>query len=392
MKKTSLKVFSIIILIFCFNTLFAQADSNKKMVYNKAKASFCTILTPEAQGSGFFIATDLVATNFHLFEKSQQAEIVLHNQKKYEVEGFVALDKANDLIILKVKNGEGKAVKFTSEKTNQFDEIIIISSPSGMMATPSSGDFIGIRKFEKRVLMQIDAKISPGSSGAPVFNAQAELIGVAVANIADAPELNFAIPANLLQDLMKKKEPIQPLENLNKSENENPNKPFLDDETFKAYKAKALQKTEDLGLYIGIISDKKTTWQDANKAIDLACALFVNEESIIEVSNLNAQEKRQFKIRDYFKRLKLLKYDKTEVEWTDIQYVSELRLAPDGFYHGIITIQQKFSGYKDGQLIYGDMTRKNLEVVLKTYTKFQDGKAIKLWDVFLGDVGVRQTS
>jgi hypothetical protein len=81
-----------------------------------------------------------------------------------------------------------------------------------------------------------------------------------------------------------------------------------------------------------------------------------------------------------------------EIEWTNVQYVSKLRKGPDGNYYGIITFEQTFKGYSgDNQLQYSDVTRKNIEVVLKTYNRNVEGKSVPTWDVFLSEIKVIST-
>lgn len=159
----------------------------------------------------------------------------------------------------------------------------------------------------------------------------------------------------------------------------------------ETYRTKALDKTDNLATYFQIIADKETPWQDANKAIDLAVKLFINEDAKVEVSSVNSVQKKHYPIRVYLERLKLLKYDQVDIEWSDISYVSELRKGPDGNYYGTISFVQKFTGYRDGQVAYSDLTRKNIEVILKGYEKDVGGEIVELWDIFLSDIGVVNT-
>lgn len=161
----------------------------------------------------------------------------------------------------------------------------------------------------------------------------------------------------------------------------------LDQASYEQFKQKSIQKTEDLGKYLNLIANKSTESAIANKAVDQAVGLFVSEESTVETTKPNG-EKDQQPIRNYLNKLKLLKYSKVLIEWTDISYVSNLRRGPDGFYYGVISLQQKFSGFIDNKLVYSDVTRKNVEVVLKTYKKEVEGESVELWDVFLNNVGI----
>ncbi len=162
---------------------------------------------------------------------------------------------------------------------------------------------------------------------------------------------------------------------------------------FEAYKNKALLKTDELSGYLATIANPRNSSEEANKAIDLAAGLFVNEDAIFEVSNAYTKEKNKYKVRNYLRKLKLLgeQYSDVKITWTDISYVSNLKKGADGNYYGIVTVQQVFEGFSDGKLVYRDVTRKNVEVVLKTYEKVQAGESKELWDVFLANVGVVET-
>ena len=158
------------------------------------------------------------------------------------------------------------------------------------------------------------------------------------------------------------------------------------------YTVKAKKKVDDLGFMLSIISDKTTDPLDANTAIDNAVKLFINEDAIVQVSNVRDTAFRStFKIREYLRRIKLLQFDKVEIEWTSIQYVSNLRLGTDGNYYGVISYEQKFKGIKDGRIVYGDLTKKNVLVIVKSIQIDSGGLTFICWDVFLSDIEVTQT-
>lgn len=152
------------------------------------------------------------------------------------------------------------------------------------------------------------------------------------------------------------------------------------------YSRKALQKTADLGTYLAIISDRSNSMAEASKAVELAVKLFIDENAQVEVSSKDGRDR--YKVRAYLNRLKLLKYDKVEISWTDISYVSDLKKGIDGNYYGVITLQQRFKGFIDNEVVYGDLTEKNIEVMMVPYQKETDGEQQQKWDVFLSDVGV----
>ncbi len=154
----------------------------------------------------------------------------------------------------------------------------------------------------------------------------------------------------------------------------------------------ALEKVRDLSKYISIIGNKETPWSEANRVIDRAEELFMLG-SEMGVSSLTKQEINYYTVRKYFERLMRLNYNKVDIEWYNIEYVSDLQQQPDGTYVGVITIFQKFKGYDaEGRLIYQDTTKKDITVYVKRKETQIGGRLIGFWDVLLGDIRVKETA
>jgi hypothetical protein len=166
----------------------------------------------------------------------------------------------------------------------------------------------------------------------------------------------------------------------------------LSPERKQAIDSLAMEKVRDLSKYITIIGSKETPWSEANRVIDRAEELFM-PGSEIGVSSLVREEINYYGIRDYFERLMRLNYNKVEISWYNIEYVSDLQRQPDGTYVGVITIFQKFKGYdKEGRLIYQDTTKKDITVYVKRKETQIGGRLIGFWDVLLGDIRVKETT
>ncbi|MDP3462967.1 MAG: hypothetical protein Q8S18_09285, partial [Bacteroidales bacterium] len=113
----------------------------------------------------------------------------------------------------------------------------------------------------------------------------------------------------------------------------------------------------------------------------------------IGVSSLARPDVLYYNVRNYFERLMRLNYDRVEIEWYKIEYVSDLQRQPDGTYVGVITIFQRFSGYdREGGLVYQDTTKKDITVYVKRKETQIGGRIIGFWDVLLGDIRVKETS
>ncbi|WP_313993205.1 hypothetical protein [Xanthocytophaga flava] len=164
-------------------------------------------------------------------------------------------------------------------------------------------------------------------------------------------------------------------------------------EEFESFRQKAISKVDEFGRYIATIVDPRTPADQSNSTIDLAFTLFVNADVRVEVSNVNTGSKNKYKIKDYLKRLKLkgADYQEVDVSYADIGYASEFIKGPDGNYYGVVSFVQTFKGFVDGKVVYGDITQRNITVILKLYEKVVEGQGKKMWDVFLADVGIIET-
>ena len=154
----------------------------------------------------------------------------------------------------------------------------------------------------------------------------------------------------------------------------------------------ALEKVRDLSKYIKIVGSKETPFSEANRVIDRAEELFMSDAEI-GVSSLGSNKITYYRVRKYFEHLMRLNYDRVEIEWYNIEYVSDLQRQPDGTYVGVITIFQTFRGYdKEGNLTYKDTTKKDITVYVKRKETQIGGRTIGFWDVLLGDMRVKETT
>jgi hypothetical protein len=149
----------------------------------------------------------------------------------------------------------------------------------------------------------------------------------------------------------------------------------------------ALEKVRDLSKYISIIGSKETPFSEANRVIERALELF-NEDAQMGVSSIYREEIKYYPVRKYLERLMALNYDKINITWYNIEYISDLELQPDGRYVGVITIYQRF----EGTTVYKDTTKKDITVYVQKKQTQISGRLIDFWDVLLGDIRVAETA
>lgn len=211
-----------LIIILCIQFCFIENSFSQdaSLIYKTTVNSTVTIVTDNgSQGSGFFVAPNIIATNYHVIEGASKADCFLNNSEiKYKIDGYLAVDKTVDLILLKVSGLNKPAIKLSVSDVSIGQKVYVFGSPIGLSATITDGIISGMRDFEGYKLIQMSAPISPGSSGGPVLNSRGELIGISVLQFKEGQNLNFAIPKENLKILMDfKKDTPASLSNLSEN-------------------------------------------------------------------------------------------------------------------------------------------------------------------------------
>jgi hypothetical protein len=73
---------------------------------------------------------------------------------------------------------------------------------------------------------------------------------------------------------------------------------------------------------------------------------------------------------------------------SEIRFVSDFHMGPDKKWHASAVIIQDFTGYKDGVAVYNDKTNKTIDIIVNVFDVVKDGKVIKKFDIFLGNISV----
>jgi len=112
-------------------------------------------------------------------------------------------DDVNDLAALSVSGSvTARPLLVTASAPQVGATVFVVGTPVGLERSLSQGLIAGIRKENDRILLQITAPVSPGSSGGPVVNKSGEVVGVAAGYLRGGQNLNFAVPAAAITQIL----------------------------------------------------------------------------------------------------------------------------------------------------------------------------------------------
>ena len=168
-------------------------------------------------GSGFIISQDgMIITNKHVVRDTEAKYTVLtNNGDEYDVVKMYR-DPLNDLAILKIEATNLKPLALGDSSKLKLGQLAIaIGTPLGeFQNTITTGVISGLGRgitagspFEGFVekldgVIQTDAAISPGNSGGPLLNSSGQVIGVNTAIAGEGQNIGFAIPVNIVKELI----------------------------------------------------------------------------------------------------------------------------------------------------------------------------------------------
>lgn len=175
----------------------------------------CDNGTDPSLGSGFFVRPGIIATNLHVVRYMLRGGVVLTtdeitDEPRWWVSEVLAVDDVHDIALLAVSTGGNVRPPVLPMMRNEKSlaigqKIYALGNPQGLSGTMSEGIISSqLRTDGDSSLIQITAPISPGSSGGPIISERGEVVGVAVASLRGGQNLNFAIPASRVLDLMAK--------------------------------------------------------------------------------------------------------------------------------------------------------------------------------------------
>lgn len=163
-------------------------------------------------GSGVIISEDgYIVTNNHVIKDASELEVTLNNKKIYKAK-LVGTDSKMDIALLKIETDEKLPFSSFADSDNVKvgEWVLAVGNPYNLTSTVTAGivsakarniDTKGIQSF-----IQTDAAVNPGNSGGALVNTKGELIGINT--MISSPTgsytgYSFAVPSNITRKIIE---------------------------------------------------------------------------------------------------------------------------------------------------------------------------------------------
>jgi len=154
-------------------------------------------------GTGFFVAPDLIVTNWHVVSGCRQGIYVRYPDQNSFAAGVVGQDSANDLALLRAGTSGLAVVAFRlaprlgeAVATYGFPYHGILSS-SGNFTLGNVTSMTGMGDDSR--FLQMSTPIQPGNSGGPLLDMSGAVVGVVVAQLSavNMMKVGNSVPQNV---------------------------------------------------------------------------------------------------------------------------------------------------------------------------------------------------
>jgi S1-C subfamily serine protease len=161
------------------------------------------------EGSGFFVADDLVVTNAHVVAGEDDYDVLLSDGTR--IDGtVVAFDPGRDLAVLRTSGADRPGLLLDEAQVGTSGGVFghpgggsleISPFQVGEQITAVGTDIYDSSRSEREVLV-LAADLAPGDSGGALVDSQGQVVGVAFAIAPDRPSVAYALAVNELAALL----------------------------------------------------------------------------------------------------------------------------------------------------------------------------------------------
>ena len=152
------------------------------------------------EGSGFFVADDLVVTNAHVVAGEDDSDVLLSDGTRMDGT-VVAFDPVRDLAVLRTSGADRPALPLDEAEVGTAGGVFghpgggpleISPFQVGEQITAVGTDIYDSSRSERDVLV-LAADLAPGDSGGALVDSRGQVVGVAFAIAPDRPSVAYAL-------------------------------------------------------------------------------------------------------------------------------------------------------------------------------------------------------
>lgn len=170
-------------------------------------------------GTGFIVSRDgLIITNRHVVDEDDASYTVIFSDGSKQKATVLARDTLLDIAFLDIEGDNyaplplgtssnlkvGQRVIAIGNSLGEFGNTVSSGIISGLSRSIVAGDRLGGNRELLDDVIQTDASINFGNSGGPLLDIQGNVIGVNVAVAGNAENIGFAIPIDVVKELLQR--------------------------------------------------------------------------------------------------------------------------------------------------------------------------------------------
>lgn len=209
-----------LMIVLPFSTV-VRADSAQQ-VFNQYQSALLEVQVVEKQtqhksafGSGFYVSSDLIITNYHVIANRVSAPdsyqlMAKQGEAPLQALDILALDVVNDLALLKTAQPTPRHFILAETLPEQGATVFSLGNPHdlGMVVVP--GTYNGLKQQSFYPRLHVTGSINPGMSGGPSVDESGAVVGVNVATGGN--QLGFVVPVAQVKSLLAQQPATLPSE------------------------------------------------------------------------------------------------------------------------------------------------------------------------------------
>lgn len=176
-----------------------------------------------SSGTGMIIGADgRVVTNYHVVRSTSSIEVIVAATERRYSARLIGRDATEDVALLQIEDGAGfDTITRDTDALEVGDRVVVAGNAGGQgYLTAFSGGIVGTQRSVRvrgaapddpeetlSGLIETDAYAEPGDSGGPLFDAEAEVVGMTTAGSSTSGRSDataFAVPIGTAFDVIER--------------------------------------------------------------------------------------------------------------------------------------------------------------------------------------------